>query len=87
MKKEILDQIASIILIIIFLLVFLGILIGIAYYAIMNFSLASVIGCAVAAIIPGLIPYSGLCAAIQYIKETYFNKWHPETKQQIKGPW
>lgn len=74
MKKATFKNIVTLIIATIFLLMFLSILIGLAYYAIMNFSLSSVIGCAVAAIIPGLIFYSGLCATIEYIKETYFNK-------------
>lgn len=74
MTKQTLKNLFTLVIAAVFLLMFLSILIWLAYYAIVNFSLSSVVGCVLAAIIPGLIFYSGLCATIQFIKETYFNK-------------
>ena len=74
MTKQTLKNLLTLVIVAIFLLMFLSILIGLAYYAIVNFSLSSVVGCALAAVIPGLIFYSGLSATIDFIKETYFNK-------------
>lgn len=74
MIKKTIKNIFTLILAAIFALTFLGIILVLVYYAIKNPSFTSVIGCLFGSIIPGFLIYGVIGAAIDYVKENFFNK-------------
>lgn len=74
MNKNILNNIISLILAFIFIAIFGSIIVGLIYYVITHFSFTILISCLLAASIPGLLLYSGICATIDFIKKDILRK-------------